>query len=209
MKPKFLSLLLVLALLLPIGAAAQNKVALKTNLLHDATLSPNLALEWGFARNWSVEVSGSYHPEQFNVFGNMQLNHWLVQPGVRYWFCERFNGAFISVNGLFGQVQIGGFPLDMRKFSPKYGVDLNSYLLVGDKTWGAGLSAGYDLVLGRHWNIEFELGLGYVDAIGPDYEMTKGTDGKYFLAEGTKPYYTGHHDYIGPTRLSIAIVYLF
>lgn len=214
MKPKFLSVTgMLAALLLFCGqAGAQNKVAVKTNLLYDATLTPNLGVEWGFAPQWSAQLSGSYHgtEEWWRLGGEIRLGHWLVQPQVKYWFCEKFAGAFVGINGIFGRVMaVGSFPLDFSQINPQYGVNLRSYLMEDCPTYGVGLSAGYDFVLGRHWNLELELGVGYVDAIGNDFEMEKDANGHYFLSEGAEPYYTGHHDYFGPTKLAVSIVYLF
>ena len=79
MKPKFLTMLAVLASLTLAASTsfAQNKWALKTNLISDATLSPNLALEYAFAPKWSIELSGAWHPQDLNL-GNVRLAHWVV-----------------------------------------------------------------------------------------------------------------------------------
>ena len=73
---------------------AQNRVALKTNVLHDATASVNLAVEVGLARHWSAELSGSVNLWDFP--DQPVLKHIMVQPELRYWFCDRFSGWFVD-----------------------------------------------------------------------------------------------------------------
>lgn len=198
MKPKFLSVLLVLgmALCLAKPTEAQNKVGIKTNVLHDATASVNLSVEYAFVPKWSFEVGGYWHPSAFNVFGNAKLNHWIVMPEVKFWFCERFQGAFIGAHFLGGQIYAGQFPIDFSKRFDR-GVNFNTYILDAYRTLGGGISFGYDFVLGRHWNIELELGVGYVDAHGNEFQ------------DGVEIYHDYHHDYVGPTKLGVSFVYLF
>ncbi|MDE5880159.1 MAG: DUF3575 domain-containing protein, partial [Muribaculaceae bacterium] len=57
MKIKLL-LIPLLAILLYLPANAQ-KVALKSNLLYDAILSPNLGIEIGLAPRWTLDLSGN------------------------------------------------------------------------------------------------------------------------------------------------------
>ena len=47
----------IVALASAFGASSQ-VVALKTNLIGDALLSPNLGVEFGLAPKWSLEISG-------------------------------------------------------------------------------------------------------------------------------------------------------
>ena len=130
MKPKFLKLFLVAATLVFASwtVGAQNKWALKTNLLHDATLSANLAIEYAFAPKWSIEISGSFHPEQLKL-GNVRLAHWAVQPEIKYWLCERYQGFFLDLHAVGGSASVGCFPLDFSKLPG--GVDLDDLISTG------------------------------------------------------------------------------
>ena len=82
------------------------QVALKSNLLYDAALSPNIGAEVGVAPKWSLEVSGNLNA--WTLDNGRRWKHWLVQPEVRYWFCDRFSGHFVGAHLLGGQVNIGG-----------------------------------------------------------------------------------------------------
>ena len=204
MRRKFLCIL-VLLLAGTVGSRAQTSWALKTNLLHDATASVNLALEYAFAPKWSVELSGSYNG--WNV-ADMRWRHWIVQPEARYWFCERFSGGFVAAHVLGGQATLGSF-WDFSQYGPKF-PNLKTFLLNNALVLGVGAGIGYDLVLGRHWNVEFELGVGYMYVTGDEYELVKAADGTHYLPAGAQPVLAGSiFDYLGPTKLAVSIVYLF
>ena len=67
-------------------------LALKTNLLYAATLTPNLGLEIGITPQISLNIVGSYNPwnREGKKGDNDMLEHWLVQPEVRYWLLSAF-----------------------------------------------------------------------------------------------------------------------
>ena len=80
---KKVSILIVLVLGCFIESKAQ-KVALKSNLLYDATTTMNLGLEFGLARKWTLDVPVNYNP--WKLDNGRRLRHWGIQPEVRYWF---------------------------------------------------------------------------------------------------------------------------
>ena len=73
------------------------KFAIKTNALYWATSTPNLGFEVGLAKKLTLDISGNYNPWKFG--DDRQIKHWLVQPELRYWLCERFNGSFFGLHG--------------------------------------------------------------------------------------------------------------
>ena len=50
------------------------KVALKSNLLYDATATMNLGLEFGLARKWTLDIPVNYHP--WKPADGKRLRHW-------------------------------------------------------------------------------------------------------------------------------------
>ena len=76
---KKVSILIVLVLGCFIESKAQ-KVALKSNLLYDATTTMNLGLEFGLARKWTLDVPVSYNP--WKPDNGRRLRHWGIQPCV-------------------------------------------------------------------------------------------------------------------------------
>ena len=196
---------LAAALLLAGSLQAQDRVAVKTNLLHDATGSVNLGVEVGFAPKWSAQLAGSFNDWQI---GDFWTNHVLVSPEVRYWFCERFAGTFVSVHGHAGEATLGGF-WNFSKFYRRF-PNLRSFMLKDATVLGLGVGIGHAFVLGRHWNLELELGLGYMYAKGDEYELAEDADGKHYLPENAIPVLKGSvFDYLGPTKMAVSLVYLF
>ena len=97
-------ILIFLMLLVSISLSAQD-VAVKTNLLYDATTTINLGAEIGVAPKWTVDLSANYNGWTFN--DNKKWKHWMAQPEVRYWFCERFNGHFLGAHLLCDVAHLG------------------------------------------------------------------------------------------------------
>lgn len=56
------------------------KIAVKTNLLYDATSTFNLGFEFGLGKKWTLDVSGNYNPWTFSE--NRKMKHWLIQPEI-------------------------------------------------------------------------------------------------------------------------------
>ena len=106
----------ILIALLAVGSficpAVAQKVALKTNLLYDATSTMNLGFEFGLSPKWTLDVSGNYNPWTFSK--NKKWKHWLVQPEARYWFCNKMMGSFIGFHALGGSHNIGNVDLDFK-----------------------------------------------------------------------------------------------
>lgn len=175
---------------------AAQKVALKSNLVSDGFLSPNLGVEVGLAPKWTLEAEG-----QFNgwILGhNKRWKHWAVQPEVRYWFCDRFGGHFVGAHVHGGQFNMG----DINNGINFLGTDFSKLSDARFQGWfvGAGLSYGYAWILGRHWNFEPEIGIGY-SYTRYDKFRCEGCGKK---VETNKP-----HHYVGLTRVAINLVYLF
>ena len=113
--------LLAIALCTFTGAKAQN-VAVKTNLLYDATLTVNAGIEFGLAPRWTLDVSGNYN--SWNI-KNRKWKHWLAQPEFRYWFCDRFAGHFLGFHALGGQYNVANIDFDFDSWKANYITDFN------------------------------------------------------------------------------------
>lgn len=187
-------LLLALAIGVSWTAHGQNNVAVKTNLLYDAAANVNLGFEFPLAPRWSFDLSGDYN--QWTIREH-KWKHWFAQPEFRYWFCERYVKHFVGVHGIGGQFNVGNLPNNIRFLGSNFSA-LTDYRYQG---WGVGggLAYGYALPLSQHWNMEFEIGAGYVYL---EYDA--------FRCQGCgKNVGSGHHHYIGPTKAAVNLVYLF
>lgn len=88
------------------GVKAQS-VAVKSNMLADAFLNPNLGMEVGLAPKWTLDITGQFNA--WTLAHDRRWKHWVVQPEARYWFCDRFSGHFVGAHLHGGQYNIGGF----------------------------------------------------------------------------------------------------
>lgn len=195
-KHKMQGLLLGLVLILASTFTANaQKVAVKTNLLYDATTTFNLGVEFGLSPKWTLDVSGNYNPWTFD--NNKKWKHWFVQPEARYWLCEKFNGHFFGAHLHGGQYNVGNIDFS-HKFLGNDFKELKDHRFEG---WfvGAGLVYGYAWVLGKHWNLEAEIGVGYAYTRYDKYEC--GTCGNKVDK--------GVHNYVGPTKAALSLVYVF
>lgn len=171
-------------------------VGLKTNLVADGLLSPNLGAEVGLAPKWTLDLTGEFNG--WTLSHERRWKHWLVMPEARYWLCDRFSGHFFGVEAHGGQYNIGGFDGKWNLF----GTDARKLKDTRYQGWfvGGGVTYGYAWILGRHWNLEAEIGVGY-SYTRYDRFRCAGCGKKI---ETDKP-----HHYVGPTKAAINLVYLF
>mgnify|MGYP000715472337 CR=1 FL=1 len=106
MKKKILFILFISGCFLT-GSNAQS-IAVKSNLLYDATSTLNMGVELGLSRQWTLDVPLNYNP--WKPGNGRRLRHWGIQPEARYWFCERFNRTFVGLHGHYADFNVGGFP---------------------------------------------------------------------------------------------------
>ena len=166
------------------------KVAVKTNLLYDATATINLGAEVGLAPKWTLDLSGNYNGWDWS--DNKKWKHWMAQPEARYWFCEAFNGHFLGAHLLGGQYNVGGLDLPFGIYD---GLKDHRY-----EGWyvGGGLVYGYQWLLGKRWSLEAALGIGYVRAWYDRYECPH--CGEW---QGS-----GEKNYFAVTKAAISLIYV-
>ena len=187
MKKILVCILFILGLL-PAESKAQ-KIAVKSNLLYDATTTMNLGLEVALARKWTLDIPVNYNPWKFD---DTRMKHWGIQPELRYWFCESFNRTFIGLHAHYVDFNVGGLP-DW----PLISENMQNMRYQG-QLYGGGVSIGHSWILKKRWSIEASLGLGYARII---YE-------KYPCATcGTKLKDTSKN-YVGPTKASVSLIYV-
>ena len=166
------------------------RLAVKSNLLYDATSTLNLGVEIGLAPKWTLDISGNYNP--WNFSNNKKMRHWLVQPEARYWLCEKFNGHFFGIHAHGGQYNWGGMLPFGFKNGKMFGIENRHILANRYQGWlaGAGISYGYQWILGNRWSLEATIGVGYAYL---NYD-------RYPCASCGKKLDSGHKNYLGPTK---------
>ena len=194
MKKRMITILIA-GLSITSSAQAQ-KFAIKTNLLYDATTTFNLGAEFGLSPKWTLDLAANYNPWTFS--NNRKWKHWLVQPEGRYWFCNKMMGHFIAFHALGGQVNAGNIDLDFKFLGTNFR-KLKDHRFEG---WyiGTGIGYGYAWALSKHWNMEAELGIGYIYSRYDKYKCEKC---------GEKVASDQDHHYVGPTKAALNLVYIF
>ena len=166
-------------------------VGIKTNLLMDITKTINLGAEIGLSKKSTLDLYANYNPWEKHSFKMFKML--AFQPEYRYWFCDRFNGHFIGIHAHGGIYQVAG--IDMPGSIWK---ELKDNRFKGH-FYGAGISYGYQWIMSKHWNIEANIGVGYVRA---KYE-------KFPCIECGDKTEEGHKNYVGPTKAAVSLIYLF
>ena len=126
-------------------------MGIKSNMLYDALLVPNIGVEFYWGRNWSAACNWMYA-----WWSNDRRHHyWRTYGGdveIRYWFKKRTGGQPLKGHhmGLYGQMLTYDFELGGKGY-------------LADKwTYGCGVSYGYLLPVARRLGIDFAAGIGYV-----------------------------------------------
>lgn len=171
-------------------------VAVKTNLLYDATLTVNLGAEMAVAPKWSVDLSANYNG--WTLSDSKRWKHWFVQPEARYWFCDALGGHFVGFHLWGGQYNVGHLDNSINFLGTRFS-ELSDHRFQG---WflGAGIAYGYSWILGKHWNIEAEIGIGYAHTRYDVFQCA---------GCGRKTSVGRHHNYVGPTKAAVNLVYVF
>lgn len=168
-------------------------LSIKTNLLYGAaTLTPNLAMEIGIGKRSTFELSGGWN--QWNYRGdkdsNKKLNHFIIRPEYRYWFCERFNGHFVGADLFAGMYNISEYDIPILAMDKQHRYEGHLY--------GAGVVYGYHLPIAKLWSLEFHAGFG----------VAAFKYNKYDCVVCSQEYKTEMKTYFGPTRAGISLVFM-
>ena len=183
----FLTFAMMASLL--VKTAAQT-VAMKTTALAWASTTLNFGAEAAVSHRQTVQIFGALNPWTFS--GDKRARFWTVQPELRHWFCEAFNGHFLGVHALGGEYNVRNVDLPFGTLpKTEKGRHYEGWYI------GAGLTYGYQWMISRHWNIEASIGLGY--AYSP-YKLY----GRCDRCLDRK-----HRNYVGPTKAALSVLYIF
>ena len=167
-----------------LGARGQS-AAVKTNFIHGAAATPNLAAEFEVGRKTTLDLYGGYNWFEFN--DNTKWKHYILQPEFRWWFCERFNGNFVGLHVHAGEFNVGNVGPFRILRDGRY----EGYF------YGGGVSFGHHWILSDRWGFELELGLGYARM---EYDQFR-------CAECSPKVKSGSYNYFGPTKVQASLVF--
>lgn len=167
-----------------VTAAKSQKINLNTNMLYDATATINLGVEFKLGEKTSLQIPFNYNPWEF---GDTYWKHFMVQPEFRFWFCRIFNGSFIGVHAHYAKYNVGNIDFIDNLKDHRYQGDL----------YGAGISYGYQWILGNRLNLEATIGAGYARL--SDKKYPTGCCGDLIRSKD--------RNYWGITKVGVTLVY--
>ena len=154
-------------------------LSLRANLLRWATLTPDLGLEWRICPSWGIAVNGSWTSWSWSD-KDRRYALWEVAPEVRYYMGEKkawYLGAMFKAGQFNYKLSETGKQGDLM---------------------GGGITAGYQLRLNKALDLDFDLGLGYLNADFEKYEVID--DVRVRRGNETKDWY-------GPINAGVTLVW--
>lgn len=161
--------------------------ALKSNLLYDALLIPNLSLEASIGSGWTLGAGG-------------MLAWWSKDAKHRYW---RIYGGDLEIRKYFGTLSkskpLQGHHLGIYGDFLTYDFEFGAKGYQSKATYAAGIKYGYSHPIANRLNLDFALGIGYLHS---NYKTYVPKDGCYVYQETKK------RKWLGPTQAEISLVWL-
>ena len=154
-------------------------LSLRANLLRWAILTPDLGVEWRICPSWGIAVNGSWTSWTWSD-KDRRYALWEVAPEVRYYMGEKkawYLGALFKAGQFNYKLSETGKQGDLM---------------------GGGITAGHQLRLNKALALDFNLGLGYLNA---DYE-------KYEVIDGVRVRHGNEtKDWWGPINAGVTLVW--
>lgn len=166
---------------------AASYFALKSNLLYDALLVPNLSLEASIGSGWTLGAGGMFA-------------WWSKDAKHRYW---RIYGGGLEIRKYFGTLSkskpLQGHHLGIYGDFLTYDFEFGAKGYQSKATYAAGIKYGYSHPIANRLNLDFALGIGYLHS---NYKTYVPRDGCYVYQETKK------RKWLGPTQAEISLVWL-
>ena len=171
----------------PQAPSVASYLALKSNLLYDALLIPNLSLEASIGSGWTLGAGG-------------MLAWWSKDAKHRYW---RIYGGDLEIRKYFGTLSkskpLQGHHLGIYGDFLTYDFEFGAKGYQSKATYAAGIKYGYSHPIANRLNLDFALGIGYLHS---NYKTYVPRDGCYVYQETKK------RKWLGPTQAEISLVWL-
>ena len=183
------------AILMPVLNMNATTLLIKTNTLYDAALTPNIGMEVGLGKGWSIA-------------GNVMYGWWSDRSKF-YW---RAFATDIGVRKYFGSScknKLSGHHLGLYAGMMTWDFELGGrgYICDFREEWGRyfGIDYGYSLPVAKNLNIDFALGLGYAGGRYKEYlpALNVFPEEWHYVWQSTDKLH-----YFGPTRLEISLVWV-
>ena len=131
----------------------QRHVALRTNLLYDATLSPNLGFDVRVDSAWTVGLLAGVNAWDIDKAENKKWRHMLFSLRARKFRKNLFEKGYYEGDLIYSHFNVGNIKFPFGFYSA-----VKSHRLQGDLV-ALGGKYGYSWILARDWRIEAEGGI--------------------------------------------------
>lgn len=174
---------------LPVHVSRRPLFALKTNLLFDAALMPNIEIELPIGKRWSL--NGEYMFPWWRIDSDKYCLQ-VLSGGLegRYWLGRRSHREVLT--GHFLGLYAGGGKYDLQWKEKGY---------QGEFFIAAGLSYGWAHRIARNLHLEFSIGIGLLRT---DYRHYRTRDNYQTLLWQEN----GNYTWLGPTKVKVSFVWL-
>lgn len=123
------------------------RFSVSTNLVELASLGNfNVDFSYSFAQHWSVDAKVNYSPFVFKqgTDGQFQLKSRGAYVGAYYWLWHSYSGVYFSFGGKGEEFNEGGIISKRTEEGARF---------------GGAVGVGYALMLAKHVNMEFGVGM--------------------------------------------------
>ena len=159
---------------------------LRSNLLLDLAMIPNVGLEFHLGKRWSMGATWAY-------------SWWDKSVDNFFW---RAYGGEVNLRKYFGRkikdVNLSGHHLGVYGHAFTYDFEVSPKGQLSELTFGAGLDYGYSVPLCRRLNLDFSIGFGYLTG---EYKLYEFDTDCYVWQE------TRQRHWVGPTKAEISLVW--
>ena len=166
------TVLITFLMILFLGEARAQSVALRTNLAYAASLTPNLGAEVRLDSAWTIGANIGLNAWDIDKQKNKKWRHFLVSPNVRRYFGRHQDSRFVAKDSLwrvpldstrrvsyleadliYSHFNVGSTSIPFGLYSA-----VKNHRLQGDLV-ALGAKYGYSWILARDWRIEAEAGI--------------------------------------------------
>ena len=181
------------------GKLKPNRIALKTNLLYDAVLVPNVGIEVNLGKRWTIGLDWLY-----TWFKNDSRH--------RYW---QGYGGYLGVRRYLGRNKHwNNSPRSSSPFPTGHHLGVYMTGMTYDVEWGGkgyqaskfgfggGIEYGYSKRIGKRLDLDFSIGVGFQDGEYKEYEPANDDTGHYIWLATKKRHWWG------PTKAEVTLKWI-
>lgn len=164
-------------------------MALKTNMLYDVVLVPNIGVEVAVGKGWTIGADGHFTW----LSKNSRHRYWQSYGG--YVTLRRYFGQRSMVNGKGSS--FSGHHLGIYGLALTYDVEWGGEGYQANRLgFGGGVEYGYSLPISRYFDLDFSLGVGFQ---GGEYEVYEPMGNRYVWRA------TRQRHWWGPTKAEVTL----